>query len=128
MRPIFSPSVRVKVACPSRVGCGTLAGRTKSGFSSDADAFRDLDLEFFALGRALRGLGKEFTFEFEASIVPVAAFFALEADVCSARTGSSLGLFAEAVCACRALSFAFSFFAGISAGFSLRRVLAVRTG
>src|SRR5712664_2006358 len=32
MRPIFNPSARVKVACPSRVGCGDDAGVTRSGF------------------------------------------------------------------------------------------------
>src|SRR5260221_2511223 len=32
MRPIFNPGARVKVACPSRVGCGDDAGVTKSGF------------------------------------------------------------------------------------------------
>src|SRR2546430_4306235 len=57
MRPIFRPSMRVKVACPSRVGCGTLAGRTKSGFSSAAEGLYDFDL--FALGSVLRGLGNE---------------------------------------------------------------------
>src|SRR5215470_9385054 len=31
MRPIFSPSARVSVACPSRVGVGTLGGLPKSG-------------------------------------------------------------------------------------------------
>src|SRR5271169_2512904 len=33
MRPIFSPSARVKVDCPSRVGCGVLLGRIRSGFA-----------------------------------------------------------------------------------------------
>jgi hypothetical protein len=33
MRPIFNPSARVKVDCPSRVGCGALLGRIRSGFA-----------------------------------------------------------------------------------------------
>src|SRR5256885_16787406 len=36
MRPIFSPSVRVSVACPSRVGCGAAAGWIKSGLAAVA--------------------------------------------------------------------------------------------
>src|SRR5258708_38392510 len=32
MRPIFNPSARVNVACPSRVGRGDEAGVTRSGF------------------------------------------------------------------------------------------------
>src|SRR5271165_839578 len=31
MRPIFNPSARVSVACPSRVGCGVAAGCVRSG-------------------------------------------------------------------------------------------------
>ncbi len=57
MRPIFSPSVRVNVDCPSRVGCGTLAGRTRSGFVSVVAALNDFDFLFLALGRELRRLG-----------------------------------------------------------------------
>src|SRR5438874_897903 len=96
MRPIFRPSMRVKVACPSRVGCGTLAGRTKSGFSSAAEGLYDFDL--FALGSVLRGLGNELAPEFGASSVPVTTFLGLEADVWSAgRAASSLGFFAAAL-------------------------------
>ena len=128
MRPIFRPSVRVKVACPSRVGCGTLAGRTKSGFSSAAEGLYDFDL--FALGSVLRGLGNELAPEFEASSVPVTTFLGLEADVWSAgRAASSLGFFAAAVCDSRAAPVPiFSFCAGFSAALSLRLLLADRTG
>src|SRR5271168_3597333 len=33
MRPIFNPSARVRVDCPSRVGGGALLGRIRSGFA-----------------------------------------------------------------------------------------------
>src|SRR6516165_899084 len=35
MRPIFNPSVRVNVACPSRVGWGTVEGWMSSGLLFD---------------------------------------------------------------------------------------------
>src|ERR1700742_3247788 len=41
MRPILSPSARVSVDCPSRVGCAAVAGWIKSGFAP----FFDFDLD-----------------------------------------------------------------------------------
>src|SRR5258707_6859647 len=54
--PIFNPSVRVSVDCPSRVGCGALAALIKSGFAFVGVTLADLALAFFALGRELRGV------------------------------------------------------------------------
>src|SRR5579864_5554595 len=79
IRPIFKPKVRVSVDCPSRVGCGVLAGRTKSGFASLANDLDDLDLEFFALGSLFRGLGIGLVPAFEATVVSLATIFELVA-------------------------------------------------
>src|SRR6266851_5052789 len=71
--PIFKPSVRVSVDCPSRVGCGVLAGRTKSGFAFVAVAFSDFDLPFFAPGSALRATAVELLAPLELLFAPAPA-------------------------------------------------------
>src|ERR1700730_2610799 len=58
MRPIFSPSARVNVDCPSRVGSGTVEGRTSSGFALPT-ALADLDFKFFAAELTLLPVGVE---------------------------------------------------------------------
>ena len=115
--------------CPSRVGCGALAGRTKSGLESAA--LNDFDLEFFALGRVLRGPGVAFVPVLVLSNAPVTTLFELAAGGGSdGRATSSFGLFAATVCASRA-----PLFAAVSVGLessggvlSARLALAVRTG
>src|SRR6266849_2403583 len=68
--PIFRPSARVSVDCPSRVGCGALAGRIKSGFVFVALALTDVDLVFFTLGRELRAAAEGLLLAAEAFEVP----------------------------------------------------------
>src|SRR5437588_4093065 len=98
-RPIFRPRVRVKVDCPSRVGCGALAGRTKSGFASAADALYDLDFGFFALGIVLRGFGIGLVAPAELSSMQVTTVFELAGVVESVGgAASALEFFAESVC------------------------------
>src|SRR5205807_5262626 len=57
--PIFKPSARVSVDCPSRVGSGTLAGRIKSGFELVAVALTDFGLAFFVPAKELRATAEE---------------------------------------------------------------------
>src|ERR1700720_4992857 len=58
MRPIFRPSVRVKVDWPSRVGSAALAGWIKSGFAPIDFAFFDRDFPLVLDTRLeLRGAG-----------------------------------------------------------------------
>ena len=68
--PIFKPSVRVSVDWPSRVGCGVLAGRTKSGFAPAAAVFNGVDLEFFAARGALRATAEELSPALEPLLPP----------------------------------------------------------
>ncbi len=72
--PIFKPSARVSVDCPSRVGCGALAGRIKSGFVFVAAALTDFDFTFVALGRELRVAAEGLLF---AAVPPIELSMAL---------------------------------------------------
>src|SRR5437899_6998746 len=83
IRPIFSPSVRVKVDCPSRRGCGALAGRIKSGLASGADVLKDVDFRLFALGSVSRGLGVELAAALGRPKVPMLTLFELAPGHCS---------------------------------------------
>jgi hypothetical protein len=92
--------VRVSVDCPSRVGCGELAGRTKSGFVFVAAALSGLDLGFFTLGRELRAAAVELLAapkppEVPPLIVALITLFEFAAG-CSEETGSAAGSFAAA--------------------------------
>src|SRR5215472_2865884 len=129
MRPIFSPRVRVKVLCPSRRGCGELAGRTNSGFASGAEAFKDFDFRLRALGGLSRGSGRELLPLFEASNEPVATGLELESGHCSAAV-SPPGFFTAAVWPSRDGLPAVASVARDSsvAVFSARLALAVRSG
>src|SRR5204862_79928 len=68
--PIFKPSARVSVDCPSRVGCGALAGWIKSGFALELVALIDFDLELFAPGSELRAAAEELSTVPESLIPP----------------------------------------------------------
>src|SRR5258708_6312834 len=97
--PIFSPSARVSVDCPSRVGWGLLAGRIKSGFALAAVALTDFDLAFFTLGAEVRATAEELLPAPEPPvappliapplIVPVIALFEFVAGCSEAEAGSS---------------------------------------
>src|SRR5256712_14169526 len=65
MRPIFNPSARVRVACPSRVGVGTLGALIKSGlldafFADTPRASLPFATADAAVGSSLRGDGSGF--------------------------------------------------------------------
>src|SRR5215472_7153215 len=131
MRPIFSPSVRVKVLCPSRRGCGELAGRTNSGFASGAEAFKDFDFRLRALGGRSRWSGRELLPLLEASNEPVATGLELESGHCSETAAvSPPGFLAATVWLSRAGLLAVPSVARDSsvAVFSERLALAVRSG
>src|SRR6266481_3834368 len=57
MRPILSPSARVNVDWPSRVGSAAFAGWIKSGFAPSAFAFFARDLLAGVIKLELRGAG-----------------------------------------------------------------------
>ena len=77
--PIFKPSARVSVDCPSRVGCGALAGWIKSGFALELVALIDFDLELFAPGSELRAAAEELSTVPESLIAPPLAATSLTA-------------------------------------------------
>src|ERR1700751_4748364 len=98
IRPIFSPSVRVKVDCPSRRGCGALAGRIKSGLASGVEVLRDVDFPLFALGSVSRGFGVALLTALGTSNVPMLTFFEIAPGDCSdAGPCSTLAGFAATV-------------------------------
>src|SRR5437016_14676020 len=68
--PIFKPSARVSVDCPSRVGSGALAARIRSGLASVPLALTDFGLAFFAPGKELRVTAEELLPALEPSIAP----------------------------------------------------------
>jgi hypothetical protein len=98
--------VRVNVACPSRVGCGALAGRIKSGFALAPVALTDFDLAFFAPGSELRATAEDLLPAPEPSIAPalvapplivlLMALFEFAAGCSEAEAGSSAEFFAAA--------------------------------
>src|SRR5215472_5897917 len=128
IRPIFSPSVRVKVDWPSRRGCGALAGRIKSGLASGVAVLKDVDFPLFAFGSVSRGLGVALGPALGLSKVPALTLFEFAPGHCSeVGTGSLLAGFAASVCV--------GLFAAASGGrnssapvFSTRLALDVRTG